>query len=131
MSREDVDLVRRGYAEFNETGAMPDHMIHPDAVFDATRVMPDMGVVRGSASFLAGVREYAASFDDFHTEVEEILDADDQLVVSIRDSGRLEGSDSLISNRFVHVLTLRDQKVLRLDVYLDKADALEAAGLRT
>ncbi len=130
MSRVNVELARRGYEEFSRTGAMPEDLIHPDVEFDPTRVMPDLGVVRGLDRYLAALRDYSAPFDDWHVEVIEIIDAEDQLVISVRDSGRPKGSRSTISNRYVHLLTFRDGKVARLDVYLDKAEALEAVGLR-
>ncbi len=129
MSQENVELVRRAYDEFNETGALPEDLVHPDAEFDASRVLPDVGVIRGLPAYMAALQDYWSSYDGYKAEVEEILDAEDRLVVSIRDSGRPKGSPSLVTNRNFHVVTLRDGKLLRLDIYLDKAQALEAVGL--
>jgi ketosteroid isomerase-like protein len=129
MSRENVERVRQAYDEFNETGAPPEKFVHADAEFDASRVLADVGVIRGWPAYMAALQDYWSSYDDYKAEVEEILDAEERLVVSIRDSGRPKGSPSLVTNRYFHVVTLRDGKLLRLDIYLDKAQALEAVGL--
>jgi ketosteroid isomerase-like protein len=130
MSRENVEVARLGYEEFNEAGLPPLELFHPDAEFDASRVMPDVGVVRGPERFLAAFDDYISSFEDFSITVDELLDAGDRVVAVVRDGGHLKGSDSPISNRYIHVWTFRDGKVAAWDVFTDRAEALEAVGLR-
>ena len=124
-----MELARRGYEEFNRTGVPPLHLFHPEAEFDATRTLLDVGVIRGPDQFLALIRDYSSSFEQFRVDAEELLDAGDQIVAVVRDGGRLKGSDSEIWNHFVHIWTVRDGKVVRWAAYVDKAEALEAAGL--
>ncbi len=62
-------------------------------------------------------------------DAEQLIDAGDQVVVVVRDGGRLKDSGSEIWNRFVHVWTVRDGKVIRWASYGDKDAALEAVGL--
>jgi uncharacterized protein len=130
MSRENVEVVRRGYEEFNRTGVPPADLFHASAEFDATKTLPDVPVFRGRERFLALIRDYSGSFDDFQVEPEEVLDVGDHVVAVVRDGGRLKGSDQEIWNRFVHAWTLREGKVIRWASYLDKQEALEAVGLR-
>ena len=130
MSQENVEVARRGYEEFNKTGVPPLHLFHPEAEFDATRVLPDVGIIRGAERFLALIRDYSSSFEDFRVDAEELIDAGDHVVVVVRDGGRLKESSSEIWNRFVHVWTFRDGKVIRWASYSDKGAALEAVGLR-
>ncbi len=129
MSQENLELVRGGYEEFNKTGVPPLHLFHPEAEFDATRTLPDVGIIRGADQFLGLIRDYSSSFEEFRVDAEELLDAGDHVVVVVRDGGRLKGSGSEIWNRFVHVWTVRDGKVIRWTAYTDKAAALEAVGL--
>src|SRR5262249_46319153 len=68
-------------------------------------------------------------FEDFNIEVEEVIDAGEKVLACVRVSGRGKGSGVNVDMRLVHVWTHVDQKAVRLDVYKDKAEALEAVGL--
>jgi ketosteroid isomerase-like protein len=69
-------------------------------------------------------------FDDFHIEIEEVIHADaKQVITRVRDGGRMKGSDSEVWNRFFHVWTFGDGKVVSLSLHIDRNQALEAAGL--
>jgi ketosteroid isomerase-like protein len=63
------------------------------------------------------------------TEPEEFIDAGDKVVIDFRVTGELpepyQGHE-----RIYVVCTLRDGKVSRMHDYLDREEALEAAGLR-
>jgi SnoaL-like domain len=78
----------------------------------------------------AFVREYAAAFENWQIRPEEIVDAGDHVFAAVRDGGRIKGAKTEIFNRFFHVFTFRDSKVVRFSSYLDRDEALEAAGLR-
>jgi ketosteroid isomerase-like protein len=49
--------------------------------------------------------------------------------VTVRFHGRGRASGVEVETRFYEVYTLRDGKVLRIDEYEHRAEALEAAGL--
>ena len=55
---------------------------------------------------------------------------EEQVVTCVRDGGRIKGSDAEVWNRFFHVWTFGDGKIVRLSIHTDKNRALEAAGLR-
>ncbi len=70
--------------------------------------------------------------EDYRVEPEELIEHGDQIVVSVRLSGRFRHTG--ISERVgiqgaAHVLTIRNGKIVRNHVCRDKARALEAAGL--
>ena len=76
------------------------------------------------------MREYWKMFDAYRVEVDEVIHADEGRVVnSVRDGGRMKESEAEVWNRFVHVWTLRDGKIVRLSVHTDRERALEVAGL--
>jgi len=54
---------------------------------------------------------------------------DRQVVVAVRDGGRLRQSDAEVWNRFFHVWTFRNGKIVRRSSHSDRDRALEAAGL--
>jgi ketosteroid isomerase-like protein len=53
-----------------------------------------------------------------------------RVVTAVRDGGRMKGSDAEVWNRFFHVWTFAEGKIIRLSIHTDRDRALEAAGLR-
>ncbi|HEY8770169.1 MAG TPA: nuclear transport factor 2 family protein [Thermoleophilaceae bacterium] len=83
----------------------------------------------GMARYMASVYE---AFEDYRPEVEEILDLDDERVLTLaveHGRGRESGAD-VQANKTAHLWTLRDGKATQLDLYLERARALEAVELR-
>jgi ketosteroid isomerase-like protein len=63
--------------------------------------------------------------------VEDVLDAGDKVITLAIEHGRGRGSGARVEAvRTAHVWTMRANKAIRLDLYLDRAAALEAVGLR-
>jgi ketosteroid isomerase-like protein len=122
-------MVRQVYEAFNRSGEPPWELFTADSEFDATAI-PGLEVIRGRERVLAALRDYAASFDDWRIEPEEFFDAGDQVVVVVRDGGRLKETEDTVFNRFTHVWTFRGNRVLRWKTYTDRRQALEDAGLR-
>ena len=103
----------------------------PDYETDLTDISPDVGVIRGFDAFLEALRPYFETFEDFHIEIEEVLHADEERVVTdVHDGGRMPGSDSEVRNHRFHVFLFRDGKLVRFSSHLDRNRALEAVGLR-
>jgi ketosteroid isomerase-like protein len=129
MSQENVEVVRRIYDRVSAS------MEWPPEVFDADFESDMRGVwgvgALGFDATLKALREYFATFEDFHVEMEELIHADGEHVVNtIRDGGCIRGSGDEVWNRYFHVWTFSDGKVIRLSVHTDRNRALEAAGLR-
>jgi ketosteroid isomerase-like protein len=86
-------------------------------------------VVRGRD----GVRDYLASlddeWDDFRQEVEEAFDAGDRVVVFLNTHGRGRSSGVELHLQVAHVLCFKDGKCIENETYLDRDEALRAAGL--
>ena len=131
MSRENVEIVRRIYEEVSaHTWEAPRDLYDPDYTVDLSDAGPDLGVIRGVEASEAALREYVETFDDFRVEVTEVIHVDDrQVVVAVRDGGRLRQSDAEVWNRFFHVWTFRNRKIVRRSSHSDRDRALEAAGL--
>ena len=128
MSRENVEVVRRFYEHFNQLHEPPWEAFEQDAVFDASGVV-GFAELRGRDEVLAAIREYAAAWDDWRMDPEELVDAGDHVVTTVRDGGRLKATGDEIHNRFFHVFTFRTGKVARWQTFTDKDRALKAAGL--
>ena len=132
MSQDNVEIVRRVYAEVSaDTWKAPPELFDSAYEVDLRDAAPDVGVISGIEGSEEALRGYTATFEDFRIELLEVIHADEQCVVTaVRDGGRLKGSDSEVWNRFFHVWTFRDGKIVRRSSHTDRDQALEAAGLR-
>jgi ketosteroid isomerase-like protein len=130
MSQENVAVVMRIYQQVSASLALPAEPFASDCVTDWTQVSPDFGVAHGVAATNEALSSYFETFENYHVEADEILHADkNRVVTSVRDGGRISGSETEVSNRFFHTWTFRNGKVIRLSSHTDRERALEAAGL--
>jgi ketosteroid isomerase-like protein len=88
------------------------------------------GQAEGITAVRATMKRWEDSFEDLVVTYEETIDAGDRVVVKTHVSGRGRGSGVEVNTRSYMVWTLRGNKVLRMDEFLDRDAALEAAGLR-
>jgi ketosteroid isomerase-like protein len=131
MSEENVEIVRRIYDEVVARPEATRGLYHPDYELDVRDIAPDVGVIRGFDAANEALRSYFETFDDFYIELERVIHADEERVVTeVHDGGRMPGSDSELRNHRFHVYAFRDGKVVRFSSHLDRNRALEAAGLR-
>jgi ketosteroid isomerase-like protein len=129
MSQRDVDRLRAVWAAWNR-GEFDLSMLDPEVVFEETVLPDDAGeTYRGHEGVLRAWARWAEAWEEFTTEVEEIIDAGERLV-SIH-TVYLQGKHSGVSMtfRYAYLYTLRDGKVIHLRSYVNPAEALEAAGL--
>jgi ketosteroid isomerase-like protein len=134
MSQENVELVGRAFEEFNRGGveAMVDTFWPPEIVWDMTPAgVPGFGVYTGYDGVRAFFADWfsAFEFDEWQLAVDELFDRDDRVVVMARQHGPGSSSGADVSLKFAQVLTLRAGRIVRVDNYLDRGQALEAVGL--
>ncbi|MGH3639598.1 MAG: nuclear transport factor 2 family protein [Mycobacterium sp.] len=91
----------------------------PDAI-------PFGGQFAGPAGFAAYAQAIAAAIDIEQFEIDEILAQADRVVVLGRETSRVRNTDRRYTMAWVHVLTVRDGRVLRLREYNDTG-AMDAA----
>jgi ketosteroid isomerase-like protein len=73
--------------------------------------------------------EYYDEFGEQIFEPEKFLDSGDHVVVILRYAARGTSSGAAVEMRQGHLLTLRDGKIVKWEIYFDPQQALEAAGL--
>ena len=131
MSEDNVEIVRRVYEAVSANlWDAPSELFDPEYEVDLIDAGPDLGVISGVEASEAALRGYTETFEDFRIELIEVVNADEQHVVTaVRDGGRLKGSDTEIWNRFFHVWTFHDGKISRRSSHRERNQALEAAGL--
>jgi ketosteroid isomerase-like protein len=88
-------------------------------------------VFRGHAGLKRWTAKTKEIWDEWRFEPERLIDAEDGVVVALVHlvaEGGLSGVR--LERDTAHIWTLEDGKVTRCEVYLDRAEALEALGLQ-
>ena len=75
------------------------------------------------------LREWLSPWEDWRCEAEEFIASGDFVVVLTRYTGRGKGSRVEVDTRGAHLWTLRDGRVIRLEVFSSRERALAAAGI--
>ena len=131
MSHDNVEIVRRSVDHWNETGGESLwELFDPDIEFVLDPPAWLAGTYHGRAQLEWLISRLASLFDEFRYEVDELLPAGD-LVVSlggVRERGALSGASDV--QKGCGVWELREGRIVRVRMYFDREEALEAAGLR-
>jgi ketosteroid isomerase-like protein len=128
MSQENVERARLGIEHFLRTGELPQEYLDPEFEIHEHDV-PDAATYRGRDGFLQWVAHWAEAWTSFAYEPEEFIDAGDKVVVVIRITARGRASGVSVERLDGMVLTPRDDRLVRVDYYGSRAEALNAVGL--
>jgi ketosteroid isomerase-like protein len=129
MGEGDIELLRELYEEW-ERGDFSRDFFAPDVVSHAHGIVGMVSGQHGREEMLATQLDWLRHWErPFRIEAEEFLDGGDLVVVLIRWRGRGKGSGVEVEAEGAHVWELRDGKAVRYDIYRDREQALEAAGL--
>jgi ketosteroid isomerase-like protein len=122
--RAEVDVEAMAVEFDAESVASPDLELVPD------RHVPGVESYRGVKGLVEFMRTWTENFEDWSNEYERFIDAPNDRVVAIaHQSGRGQGSSVPVEMRYGMVFELEDRRVIRLRLFMDPAEALEAAGL--
>jgi ketosteroid isomerase-like protein len=133
MSQENVEVgepVRRLWAALNKR----------DWDAFSAELDPEMeytpreehAVYRGPEAVIQYVERWLEAWDTFFGEAEEVesAPAEDRAFIALRLRGTGKGSGVEIDDRLFWVYELRGGRLYRISEYSDRAEALEAVGLR-
>src|SRR5690349_12224638 len=142
MSQENVEVVRRAFEIFNRYRETDLSRAERDKAFDDFAELatsdfvyveppewPGAGVHQGLDAYREVLEGFFEALSEMTAEIEEALDAGDQVVVFVRWRARGTASGAQLEMRPGQVFTLRNGKIARQEVYLERDQALEAAGL--
>jgi ketosteroid isomerase-like protein len=132
MSQENVGLARRSILAWNERGveALIENL-DPEVEFHAPKESMNPGIYRGSD----GVRDYfgrlAEIVEESRVESVEVIDVDqDQVIAVTHMFGKTANFDQEIEVNWAWLITWKDGKATHIRTFTDRAQALDAAGLR-
>jgi ketosteroid isomerase-like protein len=132
MSQENVEIIRDSTAAMNE-GDFERALGHlaDDVVFEAPAGIRG-GMFRGREAVSEWFADWFRIFDwNVHSDLREIAEVGDDGVLTVAVArGRGRGSGVDVEETFAYLFRLREGKITRMDGYLSREEALEAAGLR-
>jgi uncharacterized protein len=131
MSQENVELVR-GMCEAFLAGDVPAALdvLHAEVIWHGTIGGIEEGrTAHGHNEVIQGFMESLRDWESHSLEIEDYLDAGDSVVVLWHEVGRGKRSGVEVETRTAVVYTVRDKEVLEVQGYMDRRQALQAAGL--
>jgi uncharacterized protein len=130
MSRENVEVVRGIFdawnrSDFDAAWALCD----PRLVIDRSRSLADARIYRGTDEVARFWADWRGTWATTNWEIDELVDAGDDVVVLGRFHGRGLESGAVVEANVAQLMTVRDGKLVRGVLFQSRSDALEAAGL--
>ena len=131
MSQQDAASIRRAYEVWNESGpeAVTDQFWAEDAVYREGPGWPNAGVYRGRGAALARMRSLIDLLGPIEVRLDELIDVGDGRLVACT-SMVGQDANAPYTQSFAVVHRLQDGLIVEADYYLDRDQALKAAGLR-
>jgi len=119
MSQANVEIVRSFLAaDVDEALRYAD----PGIVWNPIEELPS----RGHDAVRASLAHWKAEWDDYRLVPEEFVDMGERVVVTVRVEGRGRGSGVSIDARFYDVYSLRDGRIVRMDQFTERSEAVAA-----
>ena len=129
MSQENVEMVRDAWSGLDRgdlEAAFKDAA--PDVEFDQTRALGTDRGVYTLDEFKRLTQSFIDTWQSVRWEADELIDAGEHVVLAF--TNRLTGRDGItLEAHGTLVWTFRAERIVRVCLYQDRAEALEAAGL--
>jgi ketosteroid isomerase-like protein len=132
MSQANMEAIERGLDAFNRGDlATWIAVCDPEVENIPPREWPESAGTRGPEAIWEFFVDGASTWDEGAFEWGELIDAGpDRLVVNQRRQMRGKASGADVTWSYWVVFTFRGGRVLRFEWFRDRAEALEAAGLK-
>ena len=128
MSRENVEIVRAGFAAWNagDMDALRD-LHDPEVIVRPPKSWPEPGPFVGREALMRQFEQMRATWDADAVElISGFVDAGDRVAVRFVWRGVGQGPEA--NMEVTYVATVRKGKIFNLEYFFDHAEALEAAG---
>lgn len=137
MSQGNVEFARRGYAALNQMlrerkvdFSLIEALWTADSVLRPAGILPESSEMHGHDGIARFISNQMEAFDELRVEPLEFIDAGEKVVVPILFGGKARYTGVAVEFAVVHVVTVREGKSARTDMFRDKTEALESVGLR-
>ena len=131
MSEENVKALTAVYEQWSRGNYQPRFEVYAnDFEWGWSEEFPDLhGVKRDPEERSPGLREWLAPWEDWRCEAEDYVVHGSFVVVLTRYRGRGKGSGATVDTEGAHVWKMLEGRAMRLEVFADRARALESVGL--
>jgi ketosteroid isomerase-like protein len=93
--------------------------------------LDELQVLRGPDAVLRYLREVRELWERFEVEPERLIEAGDTVVALLRETAHARRGGLEVHNDTAMIFKVRQQKIVELTGYLDRAEALRAVGATT
>jgi ketosteroid isomerase-like protein len=132
MSRNE-ELLRRWYETWNREGLEAfetlQETLDPAVEFREPPEFPGSGTYRGVDGWRTAMSRQFEAWERILFEPDEFLENGDQVFAAVRVRTLGRATDIETERVIFHVVTIRDERIVRLHVFFEKAPALRAVGL--
>jgi ketosteroid isomerase-like protein len=128
---DDLNIIREAYRAWNEGSG--NWLMHPDIEWITPAEVPGGGTFVGkeaTAGFLSNF-EGTNGVLNLSFQIQEIIPATGQYLVISRAEGSGASGIAVPAHDWFHLIRLENGMVRRAELFLDRNQALEAAGLST
>jgi len=132
VSEQNVQIIREFLEAFNRRdNAAVLEAIDPDVEWHPPPDIPNAPIANGRDALTAQWRDWLGAWEEYRFVADEIVEGrGDAVLVIGKESARGKGSGiEVASRRVTAVYELRAGRIVRFKAYLDRAEALQAAGL--
>ena len=131
MSEENVEAIRAVYERFSKGDFRASlDVVDPNVLFVLPSGFPESGTYLGVARLVEYTRGFLEPWTRITIEAEDIVDAGDCVVTTVRQRGVGKESGAATELRYFQVWSFRGPRVIRIENFRERAEALEAVGLR-
>ena len=131
MSQENVEGVLRAYAAVNR-GDLDAAVagVSPDCEVELPEILLEANTFQGREGLRLMWEVWRDTFEDFRMDIEEVIDADDKVIVmaAVCGTGKDSGAE-VRTPTFPIIWTVRDGEAISMQALRTRAQALEATGL--
>jgi ketosteroid isomerase-like protein len=130
MSKENVEGLRQSLDAFNRRDRAAWLVLcDPELENVPPRDWPESDPTRGREAVWDFYVEGNEPWEDSPFEYAELIDAGNKVVADLRREVRGKASGASVAWSYWQVVTFRNGKLLRIEWFADRAEALEAGGL--
>jgi ketosteroid isomerase-like protein len=105
------------------------HLYDPGVEWVEHRGVPGGGAFGGVDEVRQGFRGWLSSWEQYRLELLELVEAGERCFTAVRGSGRGRLSGAYAEDLFFQVWTFRAGKVVRIENFGEREEALAAAGI--
>jgi ketosteroid isomerase-like protein len=126
-ARVENPVIRRWFWAFENDVSAFEEVLHPD--IEWFPIDENYGRLHGIEAALQNRNEWLGAWDEHRFDVEEVAAQGDSVVLAVHITARGKNSGAAVDVRFYAHVKLREDKVVYIYDYEERAEALKAAGL--